>query len=361
MKLVKETKRILLGEENKSTNKKLHYLAWALIFLFAAIYAFMSINKHRLFETYGWDLGVFDHGIWQWSQFRIPYSSFHDLPWLADHFHPILILIVPFYWIFPNVNVLVAIQAVLTAFGAVPLYYLSKKVTKHRLFGLVLVAGYLLFYSLQWHTFSGFHATAFLPLTLGGVLYFWETKNKKYYWASFTLALLVKEDVGLLLAAFGLWALLSDRYRWRQALLTIILGIAYTFFLVGFVMPAIGEGYYRHSGLGQLGETPSEVVFSVVKNPLLLIKAFIDSPTKIRTMFITFWPWGFLPIFAPTTLILAFEQFASRFLDYAKIIRWTPYFAYSLPMATIMAWGTIYGFNNLVNFLGKKMRLKKYL
>jgi len=356
MQLVTTAKKILQGKGKGRILKYEDYLAWFLVLFFAVIYSFMSINKHRLFETYGWDLGVFDHGIWQWSLFKIPYSSFHDLLWLADHFHIILITIVPLYWIWPSVKLLVSVQAVVTALGAIPLYYLSKKITKHRLFSIVVILGYLLFYSLQWHTFSGFHELAFLPLTLGAVMYFWETKNQKFYWLSFLLALLVKEEIGLLLAAFGLWAFLNDRKRWKQAMLSIVLGLGATAFLVGLIMPAIGDGTYRHSGFGILGETPLEVILNVLKNPLVLVRAFIDSPVKINTMFTAFWPWGFLPIFAPSTLILVFEQFASRFLDYAKTIRWTPYFAYSLPMATIMAWGSIYGFNNLK----KKFKKKAY-
>lgn len=326
-------------------------LAWFLIIVLSIIYAFMSVWKHNSFQTFGWDLAVFDHGIWQWSQFKIPYSSFHDLPWLADHFNPILITIVPLYWIWTDVRLLLVIQAVLVCFGALPLYYLAKLVTAHSLFSLTIVLGYLLFYSLQSFIFSDFHDFAFLPLTLGGVLVFWQYKKTYFYWFFFLLALLVKEEVGLLLAAFGVWGYVYNRSRWKQSLLTLILGASYTLLMLTYVMPFIGGQTYRHSGFGQSGESLQDVIFKILTNPQYLINAFIDSPVKVNTMINTFWPWGFLPIFSPLTLILILEQFASRFLDYGKPIRWTLLFAYSLPMATIMAWGSIYGFNNLVKIL----------
>ncbi len=313
----------------------------------------MSLRQHLLFETYGWDLGVFDHGIWQWSQFKFPFSSFHDIYWLGDHFHLILVLLAPLYWIWPKVEVLIISQAVLTSMGAVPLYYLAKRVTKHNLFSMVVVLGYLLYYSLQWHTFSGFHELAFLPLTLGLVFYFWETKQTKAYFLSLVLVLLVKEEIGLLIGAFGLWGYLTDRSRWKQALITVVLGLGVTLFLVGYLMPLIAGGAYRHSGFGQSGSSFFDVVLNVFRDPLILIKAFVDSKVKIDTMFTNFWPWGFLPLFAPSTLLVAFEQYTVRFLDYSKVIRWTPYYAYSLPLASITAWGSIYGFKNLLN-LSKK-------
>lgn len=332
---------------------KTDILAWFLIIFFSFIYAFMSVQKHNSFQTFGWDLAVFDHGIWQWSQFKIPYSSFHDLPWLADHFNPILITIAPLYWIWIDARLLLVIQAILVCFGALPLYYLAKKVTAHSLFSPTIVLGYLLFYSLQSFIFSDFHDFAFLPLTLGGVLLFWEYKKTFLYWSFFVLALLVKEEVGLLLAAFGIWGLSYDRSRWRQSLLTLVLGASYTLLMVTQIMPFIGGQPYRHSGFGQSGESIVDVIFKILTNPLYLINSFVDSPVKINTILNTFWPWGFLPIFSPFSLILVLEQFASRFLDYGKPIRWTLLFAYSLPMATIMAWGSIYGFNNAVRIFHK--------
>jgi len=332
-------------------------LFWLSVIIFSLIYSFMSVRIHNSFETYGWDLGVFDHGIWQWSQFKIPFSSFHDLPWLADHFHLTLLLLVPFYWIYQNVRTLIVLQAVITCLGAVPVYLLSKKVSKNNLFSLVISLGFLVFYSLQWHTFSGFHELALLPITLGFTLYFWETKNSKLYWIFFILALFVKEETGLLLGTFGLWSILTDRKRWKQGLTSILLGWGVAVVLIGFVMPWIAGGAYRHAGFGSAGNSFFDVIEKIIRNPLFLFKAFIDSPVKIKTMFTTFWPWAFLPIFAPSTLLLSLEQFATRFVDYEKVIRWTPFFAYSLPMATIMAWGSIYGFRNLMSRIRKNIKI----
>ncbi len=335
---------------------------WLIVAIFSVIYAFMSVYKHNHFQTFGWDLAIFDHGIWQWSQFLIPYSSFHDLPWLADHFHLILITIAPLYWIWSDVRVLLIVQAILVSAGALPLYYLSKKVTKNNQFSFVIVLGYLLFYSLQSFVFSDFHELAFLPLTFGGMVLFWELKKTFSYWIFFVLSLLVKEEIGFLLAAFGLWALIRGKNRRIQAVISILLGFVYTFIMVSFIMPSIAGGQlYRHSGFGQSGQTLTDVFLNIAKNPLYFANAFIDSPVKINTMWTTFWSWGFLPLLSPLSLILVFEQFASRFLDYGKPIRWTLLFAYSLPMTTIMAWGSIYGFNNLVKILQRVTRRPGYV
>lgn len=337
---------------NIASSKTTDLAACILVIVFTVIYSFMALNNHRLFETNGWDLSIFDQGVWQWSNFKFPYSSFHDLPWLADHFHPILIIFAPLYRILPDVRVLITVQSVVICLGAIPLYYLSKKVTKDRLFSLVLVLAYLTYYSLQWSVFSPFHEIAFLPLMLGSLLYFWETKNTKFYWISFAVALLIKEEVGFLLAAIGLWELVNDRKRWRQAILTAIMGLAASLVVIGIIMPLIGGGFYRHSGYGQSGNSLSEVFVNIIKDPVILIKSLYDSPVKIHTVITSFWPWGFLPIFAPSTLMPVLQQFLFRFLDYGKTTRWLPY-TYSLPLATLMAWGSIYAYRNIFKTVKK--------
>lgn len=336
--------------------KKSDKLVWLFVILFSTIYAFMSVYKHNSFQTFGWDLAIFDHGIWQWSKFKIPYSSFHDLPWLADHFHLILITLAPLYWVWSDVKILLITQAFLVCMGALPLYYLSKKVTRNYFFSVAVVLNYLLFYSLQSFIFSDFHEFAFLPINFGLVLLFWEYKRTFLYWIFFMLTLLVKEEIGLLLAAFGLWSLLRDRTRWKQAIISIFSGLIYTYLMLSYIMPAIGGQIYRHSGFGQSGQSLQDVVIKILSNPLYIVTSFTDSPIKINTMVKTFLSWGFLPVFSPATLVVIFEQFTSRFLDYGKPIRWTLLFAYSLPMASLMAWASIYGFNNLVGILHKLIK-----
>ena len=337
----------------KLLNKYSDFLVWVIIIVFSVIYAFMTVNNYRLFETQGWDLAVFDQGIWQWSHFKFPYSSFHDLPWLADHFHLILVTLAPLYWIWSDARVLLIAQAVLVSLGAYPLYLLSKKVTKNNLFSLCLAIGYLGYYSLQWHIFSEFHELTFLPVTLGSLLYFWETKRWKWYWLFLLLTLLVKEEMGLLIAAFAIWEIIVGKKVRRIGVVTLIIGLVVFYVLVYKVMPAIGNQPYRHLGYGTFGNTPGEVLVNILKNPFILIKVFSDSPVKIKTMLTNFWPWAFLPVVSPASLIPVFQQYAIRFLDYAKVIRWTPYFAYSLPIATLTAWGSIYGYKNLEKIFKK--------
>lgn len=341
---------------SKITKNYDNRIAIGLIIFFSLIYSFMSVRIHNQFQTFGGDLGIFDQGIWMWSQFKFPFSTFEDVWWLGDHFHLALLLIVPFYWIYSNVRTLLVIQAVLCSLGGLPLYFLSKRITKNSFFSLVTLLGYLLFYSFQWNIFSGFHEYALFPLFFGSLLLFWETKNKFGYWLSSILLVFVVEEFGFLLAGFGIWQLLRDKKRWKQAVLTILLGSLSSLIIIYFIIPHLAGKDYIHFNYGQSGYSIIDVFKNIIRKPWLLINAFIDSKIKLETLWITFWPWAFLPFFSPLTLILPFEQFSARFLDYNKVVRWTPFFIYSLPMTTLMYWGSIYGYKNLFLRLKKKAR-----
>lgn len=314
----------------------------------------MSVRIHEQFQTFGWDLGVFDQGIWLWSKFQFPFTTFHNMWWLGDHFHLSIVLIAPFYWLFENVRTILIVQAILTCVGGWPLFLLSKKITRNNLFSIAALFGYLLFFSLQWHTFSGFHEFALLPVVLGCLLLFWETKKTIYYWLCSVIMIFIKEELGFLLAVIGIWQLLTDRKRWQQSIVTIFLGISISIVLIYWIIPSLAGKSYIHFDYGKSGYTVIDVIKNIILNPSLIFVSFVDSQIKLRTLWITFWPWGFLSLLAPSTLVVHFEQFASRFLDYQKTIRWTPYFIYNFPMATIMFWSSIYGFKNIQQRINQK-------
>ena len=65
---------------------------------FACIYALIGILNHRHFGS-SLDLGIFDQAVWHLSRFERPFSSVKGYSIFGDHFHPIIALFVPFYWV----------------------------------------------------------------------------------------------------------------------------------------------------------------------------------------------------------------------------------------------------------------------
>src|SRR5688572_22748721 len=90
---------------------KLWFILVIFYYLFSSsVYGIASLVKHSHFETFT-DLAVFNQGIWQYSKFENPFITLHlNRYFLGDHFHPIVALLAPFYWIFPKAETLIFIQ-----------------------------------------------------------------------------------------------------------------------------------------------------------------------------------------------------------------------------------------------------------
>lgn len=101
------------------------------IFFFTTLYTLLSVIHRSRFDSFAYDLGIYDQIIWEYSRFKIPYSSIKEKIIFGDHFTPTLVLLAPLYWIWDSVSVLLVFQAFwvsLSAFGFLPwIFYFWEK------------------------------------------------------------------------------------------------------------------------------------------------------------------------------------------------------------------------------------------
>ena len=83
----------------------------ALLVAAAALYVTHSFLRYATYEAKGYDLGIFDQVVRQYALFNAPLSSVKgvDFHILGDHFHPILALLAPFYWVWPDPRMLLSL------------------------------------------------------------------------------------------------------------------------------------------------------------------------------------------------------------------------------------------------------------
>ena len=102
-----------------------------LVSIVGSAYSALSILRHRHFLSSAFDLGIFDQVIWLYSRFEAPYTTIRanrlDEHILGDHFHPILMLLAPLYWITDRVEALLVAQAFLFAIAIFPIFFFTRK------------------------------------------------------------------------------------------------------------------------------------------------------------------------------------------------------------------------------------------
>jgi uncharacterized membrane protein len=171
---------------------------YALAAVLFAAYAALSISRHRRLETSGFDLGIFEQAVRGYAESGTPIAelkgpAFHLL---GDHFHPILAVLAPVYWLLPSAVTLLVAQAALLAVSVVPVA---------RLGGLWIGAAYGLSWGIQEAVGFDFHEICFaVPLLAFSLERL--VKRQWGYAVAWALPLvLVKEDLPVTVAAIGLY------------------------------------------------------------------------------------------------------------------------------------------------------------
>lgn len=315
--------------QTSSLKNNLWRWSGAIITLLAfSAYCWLSVIRHVDFKTAGYDVGIFDQAIRHYAHFMPPYSPLKgiDFNLLGDHFHPILILITPLYWIWNDPRVLLIVQSVLMAASIWLVWVFARRKLPGILAALV-TAIYAFGWPLQAMADFEFHEIAFaLPLLAWAALSLDEEHPRdRQLFASCLLLLLVREDMGACVLMLGfIRALRKPR---KQGIALASIGFVAFFLVTMVIVPAFGDGfgYWQYSVLEE--------------GPVAILKALFLPFDKTRTLLALLIPLGFLPLFSKFSLV-AMPIVLQRFLADRESL-WTTEYHYNAPVWTIITMATI--------------------
>ena len=304
-----------------------------------AAYASISLYRHDHYASNAFDLAIQDQTVWGYSRFEIIYNTVEGIPnLLADHFHPILMVLAPFMWIWNSAGVLLVAQAVLLALAGVPIYLWGERVIG-ALGGLAFQAAYLCFWGVLAGVVYDFHHVAFAVPAISLALYATLTRKNLLLVPALLVAMLTREDVTLTLIALGLYMLIIQR-RWIVGVAVVAANAVWFALLLGVIMPALGGGVaYRHWTYDALGSGPVSAATYVVRHPLASLQLLFDPATKTRVWIGSFASFALLPLVSPI-LIVALPSFLERFWSSSPNF-WSFHFQYSMLPAPILTFAAI--------------------
>jgi uncharacterized membrane protein len=192
-------------------------LVWIGTTVFGVLFGAVAVLRYRAFESGRFDLGNMTQAVWSTAHGHpLSVTDVHgeQISRLGAHFDPLLALLAPLWWLWPDPELLLVVQSVAIASGALPVFWLARKHLGAEWPAAALALAYLLTPAVQWLTVSDFHAVALAcPL----LLFAWWNLDEDRLWA-FALfaaaAIATKEHVGLAVAAMGVWyAVRHDRRR----------------------------------------------------------------------------------------------------------------------------------------------------
>ncbi len=319
-----------------------------LITLYVAI-LFFGLTFKYLNWAQGYDQIDYQQSIWNTTQGRfleISHYRHTNHLWGMD-FIPAILLIVPFYALFPSALTLNFFQALFMALGALPVYGIARdRFGSSRLAGLGWALVYLLYPSLWFVTMSApwQPRTLAIPALLGAFFFLQRAAFRRAsirdwcaYLGLLALALTTRTDVSLVVAAFGVLAALW-RLGWRWTLPPLAMGLAWFYLSTSVIVPSfylpdyqvregeigsVTEGDYTEVWPGKspqlayyshLGDSAGAILWTIISRPLDVLRLMF-TPDKVVYLALMLLPLALLPLLAPDVALLAAAPLAMNLLS----------------------------------------------
>ena len=295
---------------------------------FTTIVGWILIQRYLAFETFAWDLGVYNQAL---ATTVLDHRFFYytaDLPagtggsLFAAHFSPLLILMIPFYYLSPTPEMALVIQAFGIGLGAIPAYLVGAHLLHSRNWGIVTSATYLVTPITLGTIWYDFHPEAFLPAAILFLLYFYLRGSVLGFLISCVAACAAIETASPFILLFLVTALLGtlwdasfkfklvDRAQIRLAALGIVLSalwLVLSFAVVnhfnstgGTYGPAYSFDYMVLGAQSLFGVYPT----AILHPSRALIALHFDGLQKVGYFLFLFGAFAFIPLIGKLRYVL---------------------------------------------------------
>lgn len=300
---------VFMSKKNPKANlTRWFVLGIALLTLFYTIlltrFAFLKLDSH-LYNAL--DLAIFQQVFWQTLHGSWFGLTIHPHLYLGDHASFLIPLLLPIFALIPSPKTLLLLQAVALTSTVIPLSLLILR--KQR---TLLTCSFAFLVSFLWlinpflHNVAifEFHMLALLPPLLAWTYLFFRKNHLRAFLGFCLLLLLLREDTSLIVAMFGLLALMEKR-SWKWSFLPLTVSVTWFFFstqLIGHLAP--GEGNKFLLFYAWMGEGITDLLLFFVQHPIQVLQHLL-TPTAVLVVIMTLMPSLFLGLIRPRVFLLA--------------------------------------------------------
>jgi len=326
-----------------------------LILAHVAAYGWLATQRHERFNSTGFDLAIKEQVVWNTLHGRFFASSPEVENAFADHFQPVMLALIPLYVLFPSPKLLLWVQVVGLAAGAIPLYRLAQRRLNSPWPALAVAAAYLLYPAIGFTERFDFHPEA---LAIPAFIAAFEALDRDDLKAAslwLLVPLLSKENLGFSVAAFGLYAALREhtRRRARFGLVWAGVGLIVSSATMFWLIPALRQGPSDTlERYGWLGESPGQMAWTLISQPGTVCRTLAE-PNRALYLLQLLLPVGFLALLGLPELLLAAPGLAINILAQhhcqAEI-----YCQYTVPIVPFVFIAAVLGLHRLKGWLGRR-------
>lgn len=286
---------------------------------YAIVYSALSVARHDTFRSHALDLGTMDQAVWNTSQGRVlertplyrhpADGSRYENRLLDAKLELVLLPVSALYWLWPDPRVLLVVQTLLLAAGAIPLYLLVYHGTRSTGLALLLGAAYLVYLPLHYVSMADMHPSALMVPFLIASWLAMRRGQWPWYYVWLLLALCCRIDAAFVALALGVVVALSQREARRQGVYTVALAVAWLVINFAVVVPLVRQLYSGAGDLvsrrfGVLGSGPVDVLRTVITRPAFVLRRLLNRDNA-QALVDLLAPTGFSCLLAPLALVPA--------------------------------------------------------
>ena len=211
--------------------------------LAAAAFLTWTVILFQKYGTFGycdWDLAFFAQGMWSLIH-ADGTSTIFEKHLLANHANLVAYVILPVYYIFQHPMTLVFAKILSYVLAGAGLFYLVKPRIGPG-YALWLMAFYYCYAPNVFGMLHDFDFEALAPVFLVGLLYFFETRRWRLFMITALLSMTIKENMPLVVLAFGICGLVSGKDKVAWGIVPIALSVTVFFLLVKVFIPMMASG-----------------------------------------------------------------------------------------------------------------------
>lgn len=371
--------KILVKVEDFISSHKREILVAGAILAYILYFTTASFMKYNNFYTGRYDLGNMDQTVWNTIHGRIFQASTDSgaiVSRLSAHADFILILISPLYKIWADPRILLLLQTIVVALGAIFVFKLAKMVISRNA-AVIFSILFLLYPALEYANLYDFHAVTLATTLLLGTFYFFIKKNYFRFLLFAILAGITKEQVWLIIGLFGIYMLffeliklirkktdLSSRHTQFNLLFgTVLSSVSFFIFyyLVFIIIPKFNQGtqHFALSYYSDLGDSPLNIIKNIIFSPTKTISRIVTNGGLVYLLQL-FSPLGFIAFLSPIVLIFAVPDLGIDLLSNNLNLHQI-YYQYSATITPFIFIASIFGIKNLMKWFPKKNLLKPLL
>ena len=346
--------------------------------VYTAVLGWVLVQRYLAFQTWAWDLGIYNQAIYS-TLFAhrlfyytadlpaVPNGSFNPGSLLTVHFSPFLFTLIPFYALAPGPATILVFQTAALASGVLPVYLLGRLLKLPNPLAITAGGAYLLSPVLMGIGWYDFHAEALLPATVLWTIYFYYAKRPWAFGACLLISLTVIESIAPFLFLFAVGGLLAWGYGiLRQSArvdskeqLMLTFGAVVSVGWIGVVLLCstllfgatpgdLGQAYaLDYATLGPNLTLFTAIPYALVHPVNAIVAASFEAPQKLAYVLVLLGSLAFLPLLGPKRLLLpAFAWIALAVLSNA-----TGFYEFGIQFAAypypFLAAGSVFGLSRV--------------